>query len=76
MQPKFVFGLGVIKICFLIWCPLLSMSNINFNFIDWNIRGLDDPIKCDTVFAELCTLKPSIVFFQETKLDIVPHSKA
>jgi exonuclease III len=52
------------------------MLNVNFNFCNWNIRGLGDHKKCEDVLTELITLKPDAVFLQETKLSHITNQKA
>lgn len=47
-----------------------------FSFTFWNVRGLGDNSKCDDVLAELLSLKPSITFLHETKLQSITRQKS
>lgn len=41
----------------------------------WNVRGLNDPGKCDRVLSDLRSSRPQLVALQETKLDKPSHHK-
>jgi hypothetical protein len=42
----------------------------------WNVRGLGDSDKCDSVKADLAFARPSLVGLQESKLGPISVSKA
>lgn len=45
------------------------------NFISWNVRGINHPIKCNRVLTHLSHLKVNIAFLQETHLKNADHLK-
>lgn len=45
------------------------------NFISWNVKGLNHPIKCSKVLAHLLHLKADIAFLQETHLKKLSQSR-
>jgi exonuclease III len=47
------------------------MSMIDRCFLCWNVRGLNDRAKRDSVKSVVVDLRPSIICLQETKLSIV-----
>lgn len=46
-----------------------------FQFISWNVRGLNGPVKRANIFQHLKFLGADIVFLQETHLKIKDHSR-
>jgi exonuclease III len=46
--------------------------NRSISVFSWNVRGLNDPIKCGDVLSELLSSKPDLVLLQETKLTTIP----
>ena len=42
---------------------------------NWNVRGLNDSVKCGSVLAEMLSASPDIVLLQESKLHDVPLTK-
>ncbi len=46
-----------------------------FRFISWNVRGLNDPGKCSSVFTLIRNARCSVACFQETKLTSISGSK-
>ncbi len=46
-----------------------------FHFLSWNVRGLNDPVKCSSILALVRNCKGSVVCFQETKLAFVSAFK-
>lgn len=47
------------------------MSNCNFNFLVWNVRGLNDRGRRDSVRTVVADARCSVVCLQETKLDAI-----
>ncbi len=43
-------------------------SSSNLSLVSWNVKGLGHVIKRGRVFSHLKTLKPDIIFFQETHI--------
>lgn len=41
----------------------------------WNVRGLNDHVKCGDVLSELLASNPDLVFLQETKLANISTKK-
>ena len=46
--------------------------NRSISLFTWNVRGLNDSIKCGDILSELLTAAPDVVLLQETKLSSVP----
>lgn len=40
----------------------------NLNFLSWNVKGLNHPVKRNRVFSHLKNLRAGIAFLQETHL--------
>ena len=49
--------------------------NRSIKVCSWNVRGLNDPVKCGNVLSELLSANPDIVLLQETKLHSIPPLK-
>jgi exonuclease III len=49
--------------------------NRSIQVCSWNVRGLNDSIKCGNVLSELLSASPDIVLIQETKLNTIPSLK-
>ena len=49
--------------------------NRSISFCSWNVRGLNDSIKCGNVLAELLSALPDVVLLQETKLQSISPFK-
>lgn len=48
--------------------PSLANKGSQVTFISWNVRGVNQPLKCNRVLSHLLNLKGSVVFLQETHL--------
>jgi exonuclease III len=46
----------------------MSSNSITLFIIRWNVRGLGDSKKCDSVKETLLNNQPDLVLLQETKL--------
>lgn len=46
----------------------LNRSCLSINFTDWNVKGLNDPIKCSRFLTHLENLKTDIAFLTETHM--------
>lgn len=53
----------------------LTKNGSDVNFISWNVRGMNHPIKCNTVLSHLSNLKGDVVFIQETHLKNSEHQR-
>uniref|UniRef100_A0A9J7ZWC4 Uncharacterized protein n=1 Tax=Cyprinus carpio carpio TaxID=630221 RepID=A0A9J7ZWC4_CYPCA len=56
----------------------MAFSNIGgaeTNFVNWNVRGLNHPVKRNQVYTHLNKLKSDTVYLQETHLLNKDHSK-
>jgi exonuclease III len=49
--------------------------NRSIKLCSWNVRGLNDNIKCGNVLSELLSAAPDIVLLQETKLSSISPLK-
>jgi exonuclease III len=49
--------------------------NRSISVFSWNVRGLNDPLKCGDVLSELLFSKPDLVLLQETKLSVISPLK-
>jgi exonuclease III len=49
--------------------------NRSIQVCSWNVRGLNDSIKCGNILSELLSASPYIVLVQETKLNTIPSLK-
>jgi hypothetical protein len=54
---------------------VFSMNNLVFLVASWNVRGLGDDDKCDTVSADLSVARPNLVALQESKLGPIAPTK-
>lgn len=49
-------------------------SNMNaspFRTMVWNVRGLNNPAQRSAIYQVVSAASPSIIFFQETKMEVV-----
>lgn len=47
----------------------------SLRFISWNIKGMGHPVKRSKVFTHLKRLQSSVVFLQETHLQVKDHHR-
>lgn len=47
------------------------MSGVSFNLLVWNVRGLNNIVKCSLVKESVVSSNASVVCFQESKLEVV-----
>jgi hypothetical protein len=59
---------GMSLLAGLFWCPMIEQT---VNTLGWNVRGLNDQDRKDTVHETIAASSCHIVCLQETKLESV-----
>lgn len=67
-QLQCLYLISVIIVC-------SSLSDCLINFVSWNVKSLNHPVKRKKVLTHLHQLKADIAFLQETHLCISDHSR-
>ena len=50
------------------------MAQLNCQILNWNVRGLNDGARQDSVYELVRTTAATIVCLQETKMQVMDHS--
>ena len=55
--------------------PYVNNAQDFMSLVSWNVRGLGHPVTRGKVFSHLKSLKPDIIFLQETHVKATQHKK-
>ena len=78
MVASFPFSCAVV-LAFHVWVFAVVMGSsfvLSLRLLSWNVQGLGDKDKCGVVKNSVCSMDPSFVCLQETKLAQLDSRKA